>query len=79
MSATTPTSALDRSLEGALERLRTRPWIDIQDYCAIYSRSRHKVYESIKRGEIETLNVDRTYRILTAPLRAELKIVGVLD
>jgi excisionase family DNA binding protein len=63
------------TLEEALERLRTRPLIDIwPDTAVLLDCGKGTAYELAKRGELETLRVGRLRKVIAAPLRKKLGI-----
>ena len=63
-----------RMTHAELRALLESPLITVSDYSRIFGLSLAGAYDAIGRGEVRTVRVGRTIRVLTAPLRQPLGI-----
>ena len=61
-----------RMTHAELRTLLDSPLITVSDYARIFGLSLAGAYDAIGRGEVRTVRVGRTIRVLTTPLRAPL-------
>jgi hypothetical protein len=60
--------------QAEIDRLLSLPTITPEELAGVIRTSRNGAYEAIRRGEVETFNVGRKIKVLTAPLRRQLGI-----
>jgi hypothetical protein len=61
-------------IKDALAELDEKPLISIPTAGVLLGLSRSGAYEAAARGEIETLRIGRLKKVISAPLREQLKI-----
>jgi hypothetical protein len=62
------------TVEEALNAIRTKPVVDAPVVCAALEISRGTYYAAVNRGEIETVEIGRLKKAVSAPLRRKLGI-----
>lgn len=66
-----------RMTHAELRALLDSPLITVSDYARIFGLSLAGAFDAVQRGDVQTVRVGRTIRVLTKPLREPLGLEAI--